>query len=558
MKKVFLLLIPLTFSIYSKITAQPCFTNGITFSTQESIDNFQSEYPSCTKIEGDVTISGSDITNLIGLNSLDSIGGDLTIIDNPVLDSLKGLEGIPSLSWNLTIENNAALTSLKGLDSVSSVHRLKIINNDSLTSLSGLDNLNVISLLMTISDNDALTSLNGLNNLSHIPVAYNACGLSISNNASLVNLNGLENLSSVGGSFNISGNSSLISLDGIDSLIYTGHCSSRGGSDTSFRITDNDSLSSLSALANLSNVHGILISDNFSLTDLTGLENLTSAGGPLNIENNENLTSLNGLNFITYIGSSSTSDGAYGGLTIANNPSLTSLNGLESLDTVRCGIYILNNSELTSLGSLINITTTEPCWSWATTYWNITISGNASLTSLSGLDSLNSVKNLNISDNDVLTSLSGLDNIDPLLLYYLQVENNPNLCECYLPNICDYLENQGEASVSGNDLVCQSVAEIEAACLNPVECIVSAKDVHTNRKDAIQIFPNPSNGIIQFIGNNQDYWEITVWTSSGRLMRSQKLTLSNTIDISDLPDGLYFIQLKNGNQVAVKKVIKEE
>jgi len=58
---------------------QPCLPEGITFETQAQIDNFQENYPGCTMIEGDVNISGPDITNLIGLSSIISIGGILEI-----------------------------------------------------------------------------------------------------------------------------------------------------------------------------------------------------------------------------------------------------------------------------------------------------------------------------------------------------------------------------------------------------------------------------------------------------------------------------------------------
>ena len=90
----FTLLIVLALFIQFIVSAQPrlpdkgpvqggqaCLPDGITFSTQEQIDNFQTNYPNCSEIEGSVAISGDDITNLNGLNVLTSIGGDLMIGD---------------------------------------------------------------------------------------------------------------------------------------------------------------------------------------------------------------------------------------------------------------------------------------------------------------------------------------------------------------------------------------------------------------------------------------------------------------------------------------------
>ncbi len=93
-------------------SSQPCLPEGITFTTQAQIDCFQVNYPGCTEIEGNVTISGSDITNLNGLSVVTSIGGDLYIYYNDALTSLTGLNNINGSSIsNLTISLNFLLSS---------------------------------------------------------------------------------------------------------------------------------------------------------------------------------------------------------------------------------------------------------------------------------------------------------------------------------------------------------------------------------------------------------------------------------------------------------------
>jgi hypothetical protein len=74
-KLIFLLTITINCLLitYHSIS-QPCLPGGITFSTQEQINNFQINFPNCTEIEGGVQITGNDITNLDGLNVLNSIG----------------------------------------------------------------------------------------------------------------------------------------------------------------------------------------------------------------------------------------------------------------------------------------------------------------------------------------------------------------------------------------------------------------------------------------------------------------------------------------------------
>jgi hypothetical protein len=115
---------------------QSCLPEGITFSTQAQIDSFPINHPNCTQLEGDVTISGSNIVNLLGLNGVISIGGDLNIEENYALISLTGLEGLTSIAGNLDIFYNNALTSLMGLENVTSIGgNLYIYHNDSLTSM---------------------------------------------------------------------------------------------------------------------------------------------------------------------------------------------------------------------------------------------------------------------------------------------------------------------------------------------------------------------------------------------------------------------------------------
>ena len=127
--------------LYTYISPQSCLPEGITFSTQEEIDNFQSEYPNCIEIEGAVVIGGDkikndDIVNLNVLNILTSIEGHISIKNNNYLESLSGLNNVTSIGGYLIIEANNALTSLMGLDNINagSISELSIAGNTSLST----------------------------------------------------------------------------------------------------------------------------------------------------------------------------------------------------------------------------------------------------------------------------------------------------------------------------------------------------------------------------------------------------------------------------------------
>jgi hypothetical protein len=59
MKKITLFIV-LALFIQVTVSSQPCLPEGIEFTTQAQIDNFQTNYPNCTEIEGDVEINGED------------------------------------------------------------------------------------------------------------------------------------------------------------------------------------------------------------------------------------------------------------------------------------------------------------------------------------------------------------------------------------------------------------------------------------------------------------------------------------------------------------------
>ena len=79
-----------------------CLPLGITFNTQQQIDDFPTNYPGCIIIEGYLDIQGfSNITNLNGLSQIVEIGGYLSIISSFSLDDLSGLDNLQSVGGYL-------------------------------------------------------------------------------------------------------------------------------------------------------------------------------------------------------------------------------------------------------------------------------------------------------------------------------------------------------------------------------------------------------------------------------------------------------------------------
>jgi len=317
MKKLILALSIILFGFITNLYSQLCLPQGITFSTQEQIDNFQTDNPGCTEIEGSVTINGDNITNLNGLIDLTSIGGDLEIGElsggNQVLSSFSGLDNLMSIGASLLILRNNSLLSLTGLENLESVgaglwvfwndelqnlaglenlasigYELQIIDNSLLTSIIGLSNLNSIGeyAFIEISDNDLLASLNGLEGLTTIPEH-----LWILSNNSLTDLSGLDNITSVGSSLDIRNNNSLINFNGLGNLTSTDH----------FRIDNNKMLMNLLGIERLTSVNNLVIVDNTELSSLNGLNNDLGIEGYLMITGNSVLSNCAAESICNYI-----------------------------------------------------------------------------------------------------------------------------------------------------------------------------------------------------------------------------------------------------------------
>lgn len=144
------------------------YNGSLTLGSQAAVDAF-----SYTEITENLTISGSDITNLNGLSSLAVVGGGLKISGNDLLTNLDGLSGltltgtraalIPNGAF-LLITDNAALTNLDGLSSLDPVVvvEFEISNNDELMNLDGLSGFTRPIGLVTIKNNAKLVGFCGL------------------------------------------------------------------------------------------------------------------------------------------------------------------------------------------------------------------------------------------------------------------------------------------------------------------------------------------------------------------------------------------------------------
>ena len=290
-----------------------CLQEGIVFTSQDEIDNFQDNHPGCISVMGDVEISGNDINDLSGLSIITNIEGSLIIYDNDILLNLNGFDYLTNIGGDLEIYNNPIIYKLSGMDCLSTIGgEVYIYNNSSLHNFTDFGSLTEIGGDLIIDSNTDVLDIEGFEALENI---YGS--LIINNNPALKGVSGFDSLSIIGDSLVISNNESLINMTALNSTKGTsslGQVEFIGGD---FSVRSNNSLNSMMGTNSLSYIGGSLnINDNVSLYSLTGLNSLSLIGGSLNISGNISLVSISTLNNLSPF--------SIEGLTIAGNTGLSS------------------------------------------------------------------------------------------------------------------------------------------------------------------------------------------------------------------------------------------
>ncbi len=84
----------------------------------------------------------------------------------------------------------------------------------------------------------------------------------------------------------------------------------------------------------------------------------------------------------------------------------------------------------------------------------------------------------------------------------------------------------------------------------------TATGINEIDNNEISVYPNPTNGILNIRNGKSKISNICITDIDGRTIYSKNGFVKN-IDISDFPDGLYFIHLKNDKVTKTMKIIKQ-
>jgi len=416
-------------------------------------------------IEGDVLI-GEEVTSLEGLEGLVTVGGDLSIRDNPQLTSLSGLEGLTRVSGNIYVEGNTNLASLTGLANLERVGgRLILEKNPKLLSEAGLESamavgggyqdLNVadfsgsllqavaslptdfvdeVDVLLILEDNASIAAVGDF--VSKRGGVFSESLKIFANGTGSTSLENLSSLTRVDGDLYLSDRLSLDPLSGL-TLIGGALSICQTGWDyvveREYEYCDDEAAipESLANLASVGEGFGGVYTSNtldpfaalFGEPILQSLQSLPALGeGDFDL-----LLTLDSDASVSAVGDFvATTGGMFpGSLEITGN-GVTSLVTLEALREVRGNLYI-SADQLPSLAGLESLTSVggdleigyNEFLSSISSLQGLTAIGedlaiifNDQLSSLAGLEALTRIgKSLSIRRNAILSSLSGLESL---------------------------------------------------------------------------------------------------------------------------------------------------
>ena len=330
--------------------------------------------------QGDLIVT--DATDLDELTCIVEITGKLRIEGTTSLSSFPQLGNLKTVGDEVLIGGNAALTDVHGLAGLTEVtgawSRLTLYQNPALVDITGLHALKVVDAIV-IMDCDALSSLAGIEG-AIVGVKQKASWLA------LIDLDALESLDSLAA---LADFSATLKIRGCDKLTDISMLELVLDPQGTFllEVSDNPALVDLTGLEAIAHATEVQIINNDSLKDLSGLDSLEATTAKFIIQGNEKLQDLNGLGKLEKV--------EY--LAVHNNAQLIDLGGLDSLKTVTLALLVGSCTE----------------------------GGNAALSNLHGLESVETIVGLGVDSNTSMTSLMGLDQLTSLALLF--VRNNPGV-----------------------------------------------------------------------------------------------------------------------------------
>lgn len=127
------------------------------------------------RVEGEVVIHGTTLTNLDFMACLAEVTGEVTIYDNDALTNVDGLWSLSEIGTSFVFSHNDAIVDFDGLPNVTELRDNLLINDNA--ALEGISGLHRLEALHGTTDRETGTFYGGNVTIQHNPVLQHIDGL---------------------------------------------------------------------------------------------------------------------------------------------------------------------------------------------------------------------------------------------------------------------------------------------------------------------------------------------------------------------------------------------
>ena len=320
--------------VQAQIQSDTTYTGNIAVNTQAQVNALRNTLAGKTIIDGNVTIVGSDITDLAPLGSIVRITGYFSVSRNRELTDLGDFPVLQTIGGYFLVRNNDLLTDLGDFPVLQTIGgSFGVSRNRELTDLGDFSALQTIGESFNVNSNDSLTTLSNFPSLQSIGGRFE-----VGINSKLTDLGDFPVLQSIGGNFRVNSNSELTDLGDFPVL------DSIGGY---FSVSRNRELTDLGDFPVLQSIGGYFyVSDNDTLTDVGEFPVLQTIGGNFYVSGNDTLTDVGDFPVLQSIG----------GYFYVSDNDLTDLGDFPVLDSIGGYFSVRGNDQLRTLGDFSSLT----------------------------------------------------------------------------------------------------------------------------------------------------------------------------------------------------------
>ena len=282
------------------------------------------------------------------------------------------------------------------------------------------------------------------------------------------------------------------------------------------------------------------------------LPNLDSIGRMLLVEQNNALTSINGFNKLKYVGS----------IKIRLNPKLSNIHGFNALTQLHSDLEILNNDAFNPQSSKAIFEKLNQI------NGSLLLVGNNTMQNLPMLPQLKDIQqNLHVENNNLLKELSGIEalrRIDGDLI----IKDHPHLNA--INSLVNIEQISGKVVITNNPILnncCTGLNKLNGIASGRIE---STKNSANCNQVSACLLGTPNHQTNPWILNSipnpiPDQWnlqlnypaQVQLQSASGQYIYEQPLTQTQTLNLSNIPSGIYFLRIQTPNQVLNQRIIKK-